>query len=385
MLVQAWGDFCERLKSLGPLILKPSVPSTPLDRAEGIRYLSRLLSLGLDLVLENGDADWPWMQQALSPIRKMGGDNPDALYLGAPVSGRHAYRVHGTRGTVSYLGFTVLGGLVGATGQRRIIANLSGKDLQTAADGSFEVFLGGEPRPGNWMKLEPDATRLAVRQFFLDWETETPAVLHIERLGEVGAPPPLAPQRLAQTLPGVAMFVAGAAALWAGQLDQLTAAPNELRRLENAAELQASPDVVYYPGYFRLGEEEALLISFRPPSAPYWNMQIGNYWYESMDYRYHPASLNAAQAAVDADGIVRIVVAHRDPGIQNWLDTAGHREGHMFVRWLLADESPVPACRVVPWAELSALLPPSTRRCSPAERAEVLRRRRLAVERRFGN
>src|SRR5207244_9290877 len=120
--------------------------------------------------MENNDPEWPWMQCALGPTRKMGGGNPDGLYQGAPLNGKLTYRVFGQRGSARYIGFTVLGGLVGLTGQRRIIAHLSGKDLQARPDGSFEILISPEPHPGNYLKLEADASRLLVRQFFLNWE-----------------------------------------------------------------------------------------------------------------------------------------------------------------------------------------------------------------------
>jgi hypothetical protein len=102
-----------------------------------------------------------------------------------------------------------------------------------------------------------------------------------------------------------------------------------------------------------------------------------------MDYRYHLASLNSGQAAVDGDGPVRLVIAPRDPGVWNWLDTAGHHEGHVFARWLLATDPPVPDCKVVKFDELATVLPAGTRRCTPAERMNLLLQRRRAVERRF--
>jgi hypothetical protein len=85
----------------------------------------------------------------------------------------------------------------------------------------------------------------------------------------------------------------------------------------------------------------------------------------------HPTIL---QAAVDADGRVRIVIAPRDPRVWNGLDTAGHREGHVFARWLLAQDPPVPDCKVVKWDDLARVLP---------ARMNVLLRRRQAVEQRF--
>ncbi len=51
-------------------------------------------------------------------------------------------------------------------------------------------------------------------------------------------------------------------------------------------------------------------------------------------------------------GSVRIVVAHEDPGLPNWIETAGHHQGTMCFRWIRADEHPQPQTRVVKLAEL---------------------------------
>ena len=52
------------------------------------------------------------------------------------------------------------------------------------------------------------------------------------------------------------------------------------------------------------------------------------------------------------DGSVRIVVAHQNPGVDNWLDTAGHQRGTMCWRWIRADVKPRPNTRVVKVADL---------------------------------
>jgi hypothetical protein len=77
------------------------------------------------------------------------------------------------------------------------------------------------------------------------------------------------------------------------------------------------------------------------------------------------------------------VVAHRDPGVANWLDTAGHSEGPIILRCVRTETAPVPTTRVVPMADVAAALPPGTRRVSPEERAAVMDARRLAVSKRF--
>ena len=60
------------------------------------------------------------------------------------------------------------------------------------------------------------------------------------------------------------------------------------------------------------------------------------------------------QLGRNADGTVRIVIAHEDPGLPNYLTTAGHAEGSMLLRWVDADRHPTPACRVVKLASLAS-------------------------------
>ena len=72
---------------------------------------------------------------------------------------------------------------------------------------------------------------------------------------------------------------------------------------------------------------------------------------ESLDYRYHPISLNNQSARLATDGSLGIVVAARDPGLSahpNWLDTTGHRRGTIGVRWVGKGVTDViPQCRVI--------------------------------------
>ena len=49
------------------------------------------------------------------------------------------------------------------------------------------------------------------------------------------------------------------------------------------------------------------------------------------------------------DGSWEIVVADRDPGHPNWVETQGHTEGLLWFRWFLPAETPGrPTTEVVP-------------------------------------
>jgi hypothetical protein len=110
---------------------------------------------------------------------------------------------------------------------------------------------------------------------------------------------------------------------------------------------------------------------------------LGNIWWETIDYGNRQSSLNGHQAVVDDDGKVRVVVAHQDPGVANWLDTAGHSQGPIILRCVRTDTAPVPSTSLVPFDRLAEELPSDTRWVTPDERAAAIEIRRKAVSRRF--
>ena len=89
--------------------------------------------------------------------------------------------------------------------------------------------------------------------------------------------------------------------------------------------------------------------------AAYWGIQLWNIFMQSFDYRHHRSSVNLRQAGLVPGDPFRVVIAHTDPGVPNWLDTAGHPIGAAFVRWLCADGLPPrPSAKVVKLADLTA-------------------------------
>src|ERR1700730_18144211 len=99
---QAWRDFCAELADAGDVIMRAEIPAPAIDRAEGLRYLSRLLRIGLLQNLEAADSDFPFFYRPSDEITKYGGDNPDNIYWAAMVKGTNDYRITGKRGTVFY-------------------------------------------------------------------------------------------------------------------------------------------------------------------------------------------------------------------------------------------------------------------------------------------
>jgi hypothetical protein len=353
----SWREFCRGLEAAGQVILDPAAPATSLDRAEGFRYLTRLLRSALETFVEDADPAAPELLRTCHTTIKMGADNPDNVYQNAPIHGRHEYRLTGTRGTVHYLGFGTQEGNYGTTGGLATSGYLDDSQLQLEPDGSFVIHISCEPRPGNWLKMTPKSRTLVVRQTFLDRAHEQLAQLHIERVdGEGSVPRPFSPLALDRGLQGSTRFVAGCAKLFSDWAQGFAARPNQLPRFDPSVATAAGgvPHIAYYHGYWRLAPDEALVIDATPPACDYWNFQLNNHWMESLDYRYFPISVNKHSARVRPDGSVRVIVAHRpiDPALGDWIDTCGHDRGTMCWRWVRASEHPDPRPRVVRLEEL---------------------------------
>jgi hypothetical protein len=349
-----WEEFCDTLKAAGSVVLGPGTPDTPFDRAEGFRYLSRLLRSALESFVENADPLAPELRRTAHETIKMGADNPDNYYQSAPISGKCEYRISGSRGSVHYLGFGTQAGNYGSTGTLETTGYLDHSDIEIDAEGRFEVLVSCQPKPRNWLAMKPDSRTLVVRQTFLDRSTETPARLRIERIDGPHVPRPVSPERMDRGLVNSARFVMGCARIFQGWAEGFEKHVNRLPRFDDEVARRAGgdPNIVYYHSYWQLEPDEALVIEATPPECETWNFQLNNHWMESLDYRYFPISVNKHTAGYREDGSVRVVVAHEDPGTGNWIDTCGHDRGTMCWRWIRADAHPEPHTRVVKLAAL---------------------------------
>jgi hypothetical protein len=352
----AWQEFCENLAFARNQILDENSPADPFHRAEGLRYLSRLVRAGFETFIENGDPAAPELRRNAHETIKMGADNPDNHYLSCPISGEYEYRIRGTRGTVYYLGIGAQEGGYGSTGSLKTTAYLDASDMKIAPDGSFEILVSAREQKGNWLAMTPQTRLLIVRQTFLDRSRERPAEMKIERTDGPHVPRPITAYDIDRALRSSAMFVAGCAQLFNNWVSGFLKHVNELPQFDiaTATAMGGIPDCVYYHSYWRLAPDEALVIEVTPPKCDYWNFQLNNHWMESLDYRYHRIALNKHDAKLEPDGSVRIVVAHEDPGHPNWLTTAAHDRGTMCLRWIRADHHPEPRTRVVKIRDLRA-------------------------------
>ena len=126
-------------------------------------------------------------------------------------------------------------------------------------------------------------------------------------------------------------------------------------------------------------DDEALIVEVKPPArCLYSSIILTNDIYETTDWVNNHSSLSDSQYRVDTDGVLRFVVSSRDPGVPNWLDTAGYPTGVIQGRWTECDSQPVPSVRKIAFADLRKSLPADTPGVTPAQREQQLRDRRAA-------
>ena len=332
-----WREFAAAIESLGEIVERNA--SDDIDRAEGYRYLTRLLRGGLEATVEATGPTHPVVSTLPNQV-KIGADNPDNLYQTIGVDGRYDYRITGRRNTVHYLGFGAYGGggSAGASSGERA-GYLDDHQLDISPDGTFEIACSQHEQPGNWLRLLPDTRQIIVRQSYVDRRAELPAQLNVE----CTSPPEPYPvlddlDRLRRQLLGAVGYAKGTATTFEGWTHDFMERPNELhqRPKDELATNWSDPNITFYHGYWTLHPGEALVVSATPPPCDYWNFQLNNWWMESLDYRFLPVTCNNATARYEPDGSVRIVIADRDPGFGTWMDTAGHRHGTMGLRWVRA-------------------------------------------------
>ena len=347
---EAWASFCRRLEETGRLVMAPGFGDSELDRAEGCRYLTRLLRIALEMNLECADVDFPGLYRASHETAKIGGDNPDNYYWNATISGDRRYRIRGRRGTVPILTFGSKANRYAIDGTMASTGELNAQHMHIEPDGSFEIIACREAVPGNWLPIAADSSFIVIRQTFTGADRRGRAELEIETIDGPPTPVPLSVGRLAAGLSGAAAFVEGTARTfqeWVRTFREQST--NAMRCADQELYFRAGgdPTIHYIYGWVELRPGEAFRIDARVPECDGWNFQFNNVWMQSLDYRYHRIHVNETSAVPNADGTVTLIVAPRDPGFGNWIDMAGHTRGVAMLRWIGAKEHPLPQTEVI--------------------------------------
>ena len=384
----AWATFCDQLRDAGQQVFKDANATSGAQRVDAFRFLTQNLGQAFDLALETRDTGYPALHEFCGPTRKLGGDCGDFTYQQAWIDGHSTYRLTGSRGTARFFNVTVQGRRASGPGVLHEPfgdtpeANITRLDVD--ADGQFELYIGGPQRPGNWLPTTPDSRKLFIRQGFDRWD-ELPAQIRIERI-DMTTPKPLPTAKtMVDAMGWAGDFVTGLMSDWPefpfryGGVDADN--PNTFPRVDpDGADTKRGRAAANM--YWELHPDEALIVEF-DAHAGLWMLTNMGVFFNSMDYLYRPVSYTPSRTAVDGDGKIRVVMAHHDPGVHNWLDTQGFERGNLTYRHMLEGQPAELSTRVVPYNELPRALPADTTMVTAAERAAAMWERFRGIRRRY--
>lgn len=392
--VAGWREFVEGLRVL-PDQLLAKLPAEQRADPQIQQEIARitLASLAAALLETIGsDGDHPAFVANQNLTLNYPQPNADTVYRLTRITPGGTYRIRGERGNLRLASIGQAGPMPGepggttlAAGPKRAVFDLNA--LHVDAKGRFDVILS-PVRPagytGDWWELAPTTSRLLLRTVMADISRERDPTISIERLDiPVQRARPSATV-LEQRLRNLPRAVALLPSIFVSSGQRLRADGYVNRfKLVDAAQNGGLAGQSYYSSAFDLDDGEALVIAVRPPAnCEYRSIQLASEFQETFDWYNRQSSLNDVQAKPDKDGILRIVVAGRDPGVPNWLDTGGHAHGIVEGRWMNCDSTPVPTIDKVPLADVRRHLPAETPIVTPAERERTIRDRRAALQQR---
>lgn len=333
----------------------------------------------------------------------LGQNGPDLYYALCFLDGTQEYRLTGKYNDSTLILGQVIKHLSGHP-DSTVVGNFDLSEYEIGEDGSFEFIVSAREHPGNWIKLDPESRYhfLLFRRFMNDWNDKKPEMA-IERI----SPLPddhydadeFDEEAMAARIDMATQFLRYLIRDFNMNLYEWYLG-NALKQDDMPAESQkdapgfnilaflpgtitstvGSPSSNYAMAIFDLAEDEALILELdQLPDGVYWSYQTGDVWSRSLNYMYRQTSISGYHAAVDSDGAFRAVVAHKDPGIKNWLDTTGRLQGTVVFRNYRASRAPVPVSRKVKFADIMQHLPADTTMISPEERAEALHKRHQGI------
>ncbi|VWX47215.1 DUF1214 domain-containing protein [Novosphingobium sp. 9U] len=389
--VPGWSEMLDSLRDLPDRVLA-KLPedqrNDPQVRAEvGRLALSAVAAATLDALA--GDPDHPTFTPQLNNYITVGQPNADTNYRAAKITPGGTYRLRGRRGSMNQarLMETAPPSKQAAVnpGKPRPVHDFN--TLKVDAEGRYDVILS-PVRPkgytGEWWPLDPATNSLLVRMVGSKWDKEREPTLSIERL-DVPAPR-LRPsaqvlEAKLRAIPASAGFIAPLLVDRPRKLRE-EGVVNQLKAV-NFAALGGLAGQFYFEGAYDLKDDEALLIETPvPDKCTYRSLILTNEIYETTDWYNNLSSLNGEQAAPDKDGVLRVVVSAKDPGVANWLATAGYPSGVVQGRWMECSTQPVPKVRKLPLSQVIAALPKDTPRITPAQRDQQIRDRRAVLQQR---
>jgi hypothetical protein len=264
---------------------------------------------------------------------------------------------------------------------------LDSLSMRTDEVGDFVITTDETAANGraNHLQTQPGADHLLIRDELGDWLNQKPYDFRVRRLNAPDRAP-LSEDEFAQRAAQFALdglyYTYYTTQSGAGQW------PNQVRAPISSRAFGGMPSQWGTKGNLCLHDDEALIATANAAGAVFRNTMLTDAFHMSINYWSSTSSLNMLQMAADDDGRFTYVVAHRDPGVHNWLDTNGLTRTIFGHRWQsilpgYSGETPTISVRVVKSADLEKELPAGIRRIDASARREQIAQREAGYRRRF--
>lgn len=383
-----WERLIDALRPLGEA-MRRRVPERLRGDPQVMAEAMRLLLSGVTRATTDalvGDRRHPMFVPELNIAQNIFQPNADTIYKSCLIEKGGSYLIQGDRGTARMVILAQMGPDTLRTGKHHpLLGQIDFDSLTLDAAGRFELLISPE-RPagysGDWRPLDPQCEKFMVRVVSCDWGVEREPRFGIARLDVDDAKGRPSAGALHHAFGEIAGIAGVCALAFPTHVEELRAQGHiNALKIFDVSQMSGLAGQFYYEGAYELADDEALITEVRvPASYRYWSIILTNDLYETTDWYNNQASLNDKQGVVDGDGVFRTVISARDPGVHNWLDTAGHASGAIQGRWFEASEKPMPSIRKVKLADVLQHLPADTKLVNPQERAIALRNRRLAAQ-----
>ena len=350
-------------------------------------FAELLNSFGHPVVLwATDDTPRSWLGYTLGGVGTSG-DNPDGIYRSIAVDGSGEYEIIGQfdlQQRPAQIVFEVFAGDMTKPGQIASkgsrsndwssLVSVTDRELTIAADGGFRITLGGQGSGPNHFPLPPGGATGGFRDMLSDWN-QKPSRLAIRQIGgpvQRQLPYRKLVENLCADLAGYIRHWAHFPDIWFGGLSSNTIS-GPSRRNGNWGSMAGLR--------YSLASDEALVVTTIRGRAAYTGFQITDPWMITPDGRRHNTSVNTAQAVANFDSTFTYVISPTDPGVANWLDTGGLKEGFGIIRWQglapdTKDADLLSGMRRVKLSDIPEL--PGLTRVSPQQRATQLAERATA-------
>ncbi len=371
-----WERFIDLIRDIDKTLEHVIDPDDAWLKQEAIQQMAMSLAQGYAAIFHS-DPQHPMFYTFLNPIFKSAAPNPDYMYRSSFIEGTGTYRLSGKRGTTLFVHIGVGSGFIGVDDTPG--PGVGDIDLDTVSlgpNGEFSIIIAPE-RPagydGDFYKLDPRGRTIGIREASYDWLTEIDSTIAIERLDGPATYRRWPAEEIAYRMERLAGFPERYAKLFVHFVKTLKQNPVNTVVFNDWMSIGGLASQTYYEGLFEFEDGECLLLETDvPETVRYWQVLLADQLFNTIEWEKCQSSLNGHQATLDSDGKFRAVICNVDPGVPNWLDTAGRFKGVIQGRWFEASSAHKPTVTRLKLKDLAGHIPADTLIIDEAERKRRL-------------